>query len=138
MTLQVWGQCLTLAGVLALGAGCSDHRADPVRAAQAFTTAALAGNMAAVLPLLESTARERLSQAADQASDQVGGRRQIAASEMLQIVDLPRTFQLAQTTLVDSDGSTARVRLVGAQREEFTLTLVHEDDAWFVRIPMPP
>ena len=39
--------------------------------------------------------------------------------------------------LVDNDGTTAHVRLLGAQQETYTLTLVQEDGAWHVRIPVP-
>lgn len=122
----------------ALSGACGDQGADPVRTAQAFTGAVQRGDMKAVLPLLEAAAAERLSQAAEQASDQVGGRRRVEPAEMLQIVDVPPTFELAQAELVDNDGATAHVRLVGAQQESYTLTLVHEDGAWHVRIPIPP
>lgn len=121
----------------ALSGACGDQAADPVRAAQAFTGAVQRGDMKAVLPLLETAAATRLEQAAEQASDQVGGRRRVEPAEMLQIVDVPPTFELAQAQLVDNDGATAHVRLVGAQQESYTLTLVLEDGAWHVRIPTP-
>ncbi len=121
----------------ALSGACGEQGADPVRTAQAFTAAVQLGDMKAVLPLLEKAAAERLAAAADKASDQVGGRRRIEPSEMLQIVDVSPTFELAQTELIDNDGGTAHVRLVGAQQESYTLTLVREDGAWHVRIPSP-
>jgi len=121
----------------ALSGACSAQASDPVRTAQAFTVAVQSGDMKAVLPLIEKSALERLEQAAAQASDQVGGRRSIEPAEMLQIVDVPPTFELAQTELLDNDGGQAHVRLLGAQQETFTLTLVHEDGAWHVRIPIP-
>jgi hypothetical protein len=129
VALVLWA---TLAGA------CQDTAADPVRTAQLFTAAVQRGDMKAVFPLLEQAAQGRLTQAAEQASDQVGGRRRIGPTEMLQIVDLPPTFELAEAVLVDNDGATAHVRLVGAQQETFTLTLVREDNAWHVRIPTPP
>ncbi len=121
-----------------LTGACQDTAADPVRTAQLFTAAVQRGDMKAVFPLLEQAAQGRLTHAAEQASDQVGGRRRIGPTEMLQIVDLPPTFELAETVLVDNDGQAAHVRLVGAQQETFTLTLVREDNAWHVRIPTPP
>jgi hypothetical protein len=121
----------------ALSGACRAQASDPVRAAQAFTVAVQSGDMKSVLPLLEKAALDRLEQAANQASDQVGGRRSIEPAEMLQIVDVSPTFELAQTELVDNDGATAHVRLLGAQQETYTLTLVHEDGAWHVRIPIP-
>jgi hypothetical protein len=122
----------------ALAGACSDDAADPVRTAQAFTAAVQRGDMKAVLPLLEQAAADRLTAAAEQASDQVGGRRRLEPAEMLQIVDVPPLFELAETVLVDNDGTTAHVRLVGAQQDSYTLTLVREDGAWHVRIPTPP
>jgi hypothetical protein len=121
----------------ALSGACADQGADPVSTAQAFTAAVQRGDMKAVLPMLEKAASDRLAAAADKASDQVGGRRRIEPSEMLQIVDVSPTFELAQAQLVDNDGATAHVRLVGAQQESHTLTLVHEDGVWHVRIPIP-
>jgi hypothetical protein len=121
----------------ALSGACREQASDPVRAAQAFTVAVQTGDMKSVLPLLEKSALVRLEQSAAQASDQVGGRRSIEPAEMLQIVDVSPTFELAQTELVDNDGTTAHVRLLGAQQETYTLTLVHEDGAWHVRIPIP-
>ena len=96
------------------------------------------GDMKSVLPLLEKAALERLDQAAEQASDHVGGRRRVEPAEMLQIVDVSPTFELATAELVDNDGATAHVRLVGAQQESHTLTLVFEDGAWHVRLATPP
>ena len=122
----------------ALSGACGAQGADPVRTAQAFTSAVQRGDMKSVLPLLEKAATKRLHQAAEQASNHVGGRRRVEPTEMLQIVDVSPTFELARAELVDNDGATAHVRLLGAQQESYTLTLVFEDDAWHVRIPIPP
>jgi hypothetical protein len=101
--------------------------------------------MDAVYPLLERAASERLAAAAAQASDQVGGRRRIEPAEMLQIVDVDPNFELATAELLGDtspppaeDGTIAQVRLLGSQQESHTLTLVREDGAWRVRIPLPP
>lgn len=130
----------------ALSGACGDRSADPVRAAQAFTAAVQRGDMDAVYPLLERAATEQLAAAAAQASDQVGGRRRIEPAEMLQIVDVDPNFELASAELVEGDadladaqdGAVVRVRLLGSQQESYTLTLVREDGAWRVRIPLPP
>lgn len=122
----------------ALSGACGGRRSDPVGAAQAFTAAVQRGDMKAVLPLVERAAAERLAAAASQASDQVGGRREIEPAEMLQIVDVDPNFELAAAELIDNDGSLAHVRLVGSQQETHTLTLVLEDGAWHVRLPTPP
>lgn len=122
----------------ALSGACGDRGGDPVRVAQAFTAAVQRGDVAAILPLIERASRERLTAAAEQASDQVGGRRRIAPEEMLQIVDVDPQFELAGAELESRDGAIARVLLVGSQQERHTLTLVLEDDAWHVRLPLPP
>ena len=129
----------------ALAGACGDRSSDPVRTAQAFTAAVQRGDMDAVYPLLERAASERLTAAAAQASDQVGGRRRIEPAEMLQIVDVDPNFELATAELLGDgsppgaeDGTVAQVRLLGSQQESHTLTLVREDGAWRVRIPLPP
>lgn len=121
----------------ALSGACGDRRADPVGVAQAFTAAVQRGDMEAVLALVERAAAERLQAAAERASDQVGGRRRIEPAEMLQIVDVDGNFELTAAELESNDGAVARVRLVGSQQETHTLTLVLEDGAWHVRIPLP-
>lgn len=122
----------------ALSGACGERSGDPVRAAQTFTAAVQRGDVKALLPLLERAAAERLAAAAEQASDQVGGRRRIEPAEMLQIVDVDPNFELAAAELESNDGALAVVRLTGSQQERFTLTLVLEDGAWHVRIPTPP
>lgn len=138
ITLHPVLRTVALVAWAALSGACGAQGADPVRTAQAFTGAVQRGDMKSVLPLLEKAALERLDQAAEQASDHVGGRRRVEPAEMLQIVDVSPTFELAKAELVDNDGATAHVRLVGAQQESHTLTLVFEDGAWHVRIPTPP
>ena len=138
ITLNPVLRTVALVAWAALSGACGAQGADPVRTAQAFTSAVQRGDMKSVLPLLEKAATERMEQAAEQASDHVGGRRRVEPTEMLQIVDVSPTFELAQAELVDNDGATAHVRLVGAQQESYTLTLVFEDGAWHVRIPTPP
>lgn len=138
VTLNPVLRTVALVAWAALSGACGAQGADPVRTAQAFTSAVQRGDMKSVLPLLEKAATERLDQAAEQASDHVGGRRRVEPAEMLQIVDVSPTFELAQAELVDNDGATAHVRLLGAQQESYTLTLVFEDGAWHVRIPTPP
>ena len=122
----------------ALSGACGAQGADRGPPALAFTRGGPRGEITSGGPLLDMAATERLHQAAEQASDHVGGRRRVEPTEMLQIVDVSPTFELARAELVDNDGATAHVRLVGAQQESYTLTLVFEDGAWHVRIPTPP
>lgn len=118
-------------------AACGGEEAAPVTAAKAYADAVASRDVDALLPLLERRAAERLTSAAERASDQVGGRRNIEALEMLQIVDVDPRFQVARAELVDADATSARVRLIGADGKEHLLDLVLEDDDWHVKIPVP-
>jgi len=117
-------------------AGCGQGDDAPVVAARAFASAAQRGDVRGLLELIERSAVERLEAAAEQASDQIGGRRSIGAEEMLQIVEIDPTFQIARTERLDDDEEITRVKLVGADESEHVLVLVHEEGAWRVRIPL--
>jgi hypothetical protein len=126
---------LLLAAVLCL-AGCGRDDDAPVMAARAFAHAAQRGDVRTLLELIERRAVEHLEAAAEQASDQIGGRRSIATEEMLQVVEIDPTFQIARTERLDDDEEITRVKLVGADESEHVLVLVHEEGAWRVRIPL--
>lgn len=123
--------------LLATAAGCSGEEAAPVTAARAFAAAAQRGDIKAMLPLVERRASLRLQQAAERASDHVGGRRVVEAHEMLQVVDVDSGFQVARAELVTADDETAQVRLVTADGREQLLDVVHEEGAWRVRVALP-
>jgi len=128
-------------GVLtfALAAGaCGEKEAAPVTAARAYAAAMQRGDVNAVLPLLEQAALERLDHEAAQASDHVGGRRNIEPHEMLQIVGVPDSFQVAKAELVAGDDESAQVKLVAADGTEHLLDMVAQDGKWRVRVPLPP
>jgi len=123
--------------VLLAVAGC--HREpEPVTVAKAFATAMQQRDAKALLPFLDARARKRLEEAAERATDQIGGRRQVGTYEMLQVVDVDPRFQVARATLVDSSETTATVRLDGVDGSEHVLTLLREDGEWHVRLPIPP
>jgi len=99
--------------------------------------------------VLEQPAVERLTDAAETASDQVGGRRSIEPNEMLQIVGVDRTVAVAKAELIDDDGEVAHVELLMTDGESVRLELVWEPAieaiganqaraaGWKVRIPIP-
>lgn len=124
--------------LLASPAGCGEDEPAPVVAARAFARAARGDSTDDLLPLIERRALARLEQAATRASDQVGGRRSIDPTEMLQVVDLPSRFQVASAELVSSDDLHAEVVLTAADNTRYTIHLVFEDDAWRVTVPVPP
>jgi hypothetical protein len=126
---------VVLAGALAI-VGCSEDPA-PVRTAKAFANAAQGNNIEAMLGLVDANTVAFLEQAAERASDQIGGRRSVAPQEMLQIVDIDRRFMVAKAELVAQTESAAQVRLVGADGSEHMLDLVLEGDDWRVRLQPP-
>ncbi len=134
-----------LASALALSllspiAGCQRGPQDPVRVAEEFNAAVQRRDARALLPMLESSAVERLRVAASQASDQVGGRRSIEPWEMLQLVEVDRLRQIASAELVkplEPTDTIAQVTLTDSRHNSYTVTLVFERDSWHVRIPLP-
>lgn len=140
MTSRSRFAALALWGVLGVGfvpLGCGTGEPDPVATARAFTQAVRARNVEAVLPLLEQGVVERIELAAERASDQVGGRRSVEPIEMLQIVHVDPTFEVAAAELVTSDGERARVRLESTDGRSHQLSLVMQDGAWRVVLPGP-
>jgi hypothetical protein len=119
-------------------AACGAAQQTPNDAAEAFVQAAQRGDTAALLPLLDGPARARLTAAAARASDQVGGRRTIAPSALLRVVDVDPTFQLTRVEQLEADAATAKVRVHGAAAERaFDLDLLYEEGAWRVHVPLP-
>ena len=127
--------CMTIA--LALAGACTVSEPEPVMVSKAYAKAVRSRRVESLLPLLEQSALVRLEDAAERASDQVGGRRNIGAEEMLQIVESDPLFEVVSAELVDDDGRIAHVRLVGMEGESHLLELVQEQGAWKVRIPFP-
>lgn len=118
--------------------GCGSKDPAPVIAAKKFAAAAQSGDVDRVLELTESASLEHLNQVAERASDQVGGRRVIEPREMLQVVDVDPSFQIAEAAVVGGDGvETAVVALTGADRTIHEITLVNEEGDWRVRVPVP-
>lgn len=120
-------------------AGCSGEKeAAPVTAARAFAQAMVRADANALIDLVDLDAAARLEHAASQASDQVGGRRTIEQYEMIQVVDVPDSFQVAKAELVSGDDTEASVALVAADGERHVVQMVFQEGAWRVRVPLPP
>lgn len=150
---RVW---LTIMLGLGLGLGsvsaCKAKESEPVAVARVFAETARRGDVAGMLAVIERPAVERLTDAAETASDQVGGRRSIEPEEMLQIVGVDRTVAVAEATLIDENDAVAHVELTMTDGHSVRLELVWEppitaDDpdaggqarpgGWKVRIPVP-
>lgn len=127
---------LLLLGFFTLG-GCQ-REPEPVTVAKAFAAAIQQRSAKGVLLLLDARTQNHIQQAAERATDQIGGRRQVGAYEMLQVVDVDPRFQVAQATLLASDDTEATVRLDGVDGSGHVLTLVLEEGEWHVQVPRPP
>jgi hypothetical protein len=124
---------LALAGALA----CGRKDPEPVKAAKAYASAMQRSDVKALIELLDRDAADRLQAAAARASDHVGGRRIIEPHEMLQIVDIPTSFQVAEAELVSGGDDSAQVKLVAADGTEHFIDLVMQDGRWRVRVNGP-
>jgi hypothetical protein len=129
---------LILAASLGWGPGACNHEDEaPIETARAFSAAVQQGDVKAMVPLLEHGVGQYLQAAAEEASDQVGGRRSIAVHEMLQVVAADPGFAIASARVLDNDGAVAHVELVGPQDERHVLELVHQEGTWRVALPLP-
>jgi hypothetical protein len=124
-----------LLGVLALG--CGEDEPAPVQVARRFVHVVQVGQVEGVLEMVDAAAVAHVEQAAERASDQVGGRRSVERQEMLQVVDVDPYFQVKKGELVQGDDQRAIVRLTGADETSRTLELVYENGSWRVHLPLP-
>jgi hypothetical protein len=46
-------------------------------------------------------------------------------------------MEIREIELIETDGATARVKLISADGSEHVLDLVLQEDAWRVRVPVP-
>ncbi len=133
--LRAW--VLGMALGLGLPAGCSEEPA-PVVAAKQFASAVQSRDVERVLAHVDGATVQYVERLAERAGDQIGGRRSVDQSEMLQIVDVDQRFSVVRAELVSESGTSATVRLVGADGTDHQLDLVQEDGAWKVVLPAPP
>ncbi|MEM7157198.1 MAG: hypothetical protein AAF799_30375 [Myxococcota bacterium] len=139
MISKRWSYPFIVGGVLSLGlgSGCAKDEPAPVRVARQFAAAARYGDVDQVLEMVDRQTRARVQHAAERASDQVGGRRNIEPEEMLQVVEVDPRFQVASVELGNNDDQRATVLLTGADGTVVSLELVNEDGAWLVHLPLP-
>jgi hypothetical protein len=130
---------LALAAGLLLGVpACGEDEPPPVTAARTFARTVRAGDVDTLLTLVDARTAARVAQAAERASDQVGGRRNVEPQEMIQVVDVDPRFQVGEAELVQDDGLQAVVRLTGVDgTTTHSLELVNEEGSWRVRLPLP-
>jgi len=124
-------------GIAAPGSGCNEEPAAVVAAKQ-FASAVRSRDTQALLEIVDAQTVAYVEHAAERASDQIGGRRSVGASEMLQVVDVDARFAIVKAELLDESGDAASVRLTGADGTEHDVRLVLEDGSWKVSLPTPP
>ena len=123
---------LSICGVV----GCQPSGEDPVRAAGRFVAAANYGQGMSLWPYLSNDTREVLQREAERASNQIGERRNVAPSEMLQIVDVP-TFDPRRIPELRSRTKTdAQVVFFGMQGKEYPVNMIYEEGQWRVRLSL--
>jgi hypothetical protein len=119
------------------GQGCGEADSTPVGAARAFIAAAHAEDKTALWELLGPATRARVSQAAKDATDKVGGARRFAPLDVLDVA-APEGVEGAATVLLrDSDGSRAVVDVLGPGERHDSLRLVSVDGSWRVELDFP-
>ncbi|MBV1857359.1 MAG: hypothetical protein KUG77_03030 [Nannocystaceae bacterium] len=133
--LAVWAMCGLGIGVAL--SGCSEEP-PPVAAAKQFAAAVRSRDTEALLKTVDRKTLAYVELSAERASDQIGGRRSVSSSEMLQVVDVDGRFAVAKAELLSDSGDAASVKLIGADGGEHEVHLVFEDGAWKVSLPTPP
>lgn len=133
----VGSACVLALALGVLAPACGEEEPVQVQVARRFVQAVQSGEIEGVLALLDAPAVAHVTQAAERASDQVGGRRSVEPQEMLQVVDVDPHFQIDEAELVQGDAGRAVVRLRGADGTSRSLELVYEDGAWRVHLPLP-
>jgi hypothetical protein len=125
--------------------GCGRDESEPVAVARAYADAARRSDVPAMMAVIDQAAVAELERAAERASDQVGGRRVIESTEMLQITGVDRTLAVAEAKLVSQDDEAATVELIMTDGRTVVVHLVWEPSevesesggAWKVRVPLP-
>lgn len=124
-------------GIAAALPACNEDPA-PVAAAKQFAAAVRSQDTEALLETVDQKTLAYVEHSAERASDQIGGRRSVSPSEMLQVVDVDGRFSVAKAELLSESGDAASVKLIGAAGTEHEVQLVFEEGAWKVSLPTPP
>jgi len=123
-------------GAVACLFGCQPAVEDPVRAASRFAAAARNGQGVSLWPYLSADTRATLEREAERASNQIGERRNIAPSEMLQIVDVPTFDPRRIPELRSRSDAEAEVVFFDMTGEEYPVNMFFEEGHWRVRLAL--
>ena len=120
-----------------VGIACGSKESEPSAVARAYVAAVMAGNTADVIDVLDANTVSRLEAAAQRATDQIGGRRQILAPEMLQITGYDPLFVIDRIVEVSADTERAELQIIGVSGQTETLMLVNGERGWRVALRVP-
>ena len=123
-------------GVAAWLLGCQPAVEDPIRAASRFVAVAGYGQGVSIWPHLSAETRRILEREAERASNQIGERRNIAPSEMLQIVDVPTFDPRRIPELRSQSDTTAEVVFFDMEGTEYPVKMFLEEEHWRVNLPL--
>jgi hypothetical protein len=125
--------CLLLGNSLA----CTAKESEPIVIARAYVGATLSGDSAQMIELLDGSVVAALESAAQRATDQIGGRRTIAAEEILQVTRTNPFFVIDSIQEISNDGERAVVEVIGVSGESVRLDLVRSESGWRVWLRVP-
>jgi hypothetical protein len=116
--------------------GCQPSVEDPIRAASRFVAVAGYGQGVSIWPHLSEKTRLILEREAERASNQIGERRNISPSEMLQIVDVPTFDPRRIPELRSRSETTAEVVFFDMKGTEYPVKMFLEEEQWRVNLPL--
>ena len=123
--------------MLAISLGCHSESDDVLVVAKQFASAVQRKDIPTILKISEQTRIDRLEKAAERASDQIGGRRQVEVREMLQIVGTNSVFAAETFEVTRIQDDRAKVLVTGVSGESFELDMIRQGGLWRVIIPVP-
>lgn len=135
---MAWGSAVACGLTLLVALPACNEEPAPVAAAKQFAAAVRSRDTEALLETVDQKTLAYVEHSAERASDQIGGRRSVSPSEMLQVVDVDGRFAVAKAELLSEAGDAASVKLIGADGTEHEVQLVFEEGAWKVSLPTPP
>ena len=128
---------IALAAV-ATGRGCTPVDASPDGAVRAFASAARGGDRKAAWALLGPTTRARLEDAAQGATQRVGGTRRYAALDMLELGASEATYTPTDFRVLARHGDSASVEVEGPAGRRDVVRTVLVEGRWRVELDLAP
>jgi hypothetical protein len=126
---------IALAAV-ATGRGCTPVDSTPDGAVRAFASATRGGDRKAAWALLGPATRARLEDAAQGATQKVGGTRRYVALDMLEVGASESTYTPSDFRVLSRHGHDAQVEVVGGGSRRDVVRTVEIDGRWRVELDL--